>query len=78
MNRHKEARRKKRKRQEYNEKYDCRAHRSRKDDIKQGDHVLVRQNKKNKRNCLQHTTQHHMSLQSGKTLVLQLEAKTDM
>ena len=48
VNRHKEARRNERKRQEYNEKYDCRAHRSRKDDIKQGDHVLVRQNKKNK------------------------------
>ena len=48
VNRHKEARRNERKRQEYNEKYDSRAHRSRKDDIKQGDHVLVRQNKKNK------------------------------
>ena len=48
VNRHKEARINERKRQEYNEKYDCRAHRSRKDDIKQGDHVLVRQNKKNK------------------------------
>ena len=48
VNRHKEARRNERKRQEYNEKYDCRVHRSRKDDIKQGDHVLVRQDKKNK------------------------------
>ena len=27
---------------------DCRVHRNRKDDIKQGDHVLVRQDKKNK------------------------------
>ena len=48
VNRHKEARRNERKRQEYNEKYDCRVHRSRKDDIKQEDHVLVRQDKKNK------------------------------
>ena len=39
VNRHKEARRNERKRQEYNEKYDCRAYRGRK--------VLVRQDKKN-------------------------------
>jgi hypothetical protein len=45
VNRHKEARDNERKRQEYNEKYDLRVHRSRKDDIQVGDHVLVRQNK---------------------------------
>ena len=44
VNRHKEARDNERKRQEYNEKYDRRVHRSRKDEINVGDHVLVRQN----------------------------------
>jgi hypothetical protein len=48
VNRHKEARDNERKRQEYNEKCDRRVHRSRKDEIKVGDHVLVRQNRQNK------------------------------
>ncbi|CAB4035882.1 Hypothetical predicted protein, partial [Paramuricea clavata] len=47
VNRHKEARANERKRQEYNEKYDRRVHRSRKGEIKVGDHVLVRQNRQN-------------------------------
>jgi hypothetical protein len=64
VNRHKEARDNERKRQEYNEKYDRRVHRSRKDEIKVGDHVFVRQNRQN-----QPLTQHHMSLQNDKTRV---------
>ena len=48
INRHNEARANERKRQEYNEKYDRRGHRSRRDEIRVGDHVLVRQDRQNK------------------------------
>jgi hypothetical protein len=48
LNRHKEAQNNERKRKEYNEKYDARKHKSKKSEVDVGDHVLVRQERKNK------------------------------